>query len=79
MQTSVSVVGEKPFCFNASYYTQEELTKKNHNFELEESGCTVLCIDAAQNGIGSNSCGPALAPQFRLDSEKIDFSVRIVL
>ena len=78
-ETSVSVVGEKPFCFNASYYTQEELTKKNHNFELEESGCTVLCIDAAQNGIGSNSCGPALAPQFRLDSEKIDFSVRIVL
>lgn len=75
----VAIIGDKPFCFNASHYTQEELTEKNHNFELEESGYTVLCIDAAQNGIGSNSCGPALDPRFRLEGDKINFSVRMIL
>ena len=28
------LVGAKPFCFNASHYTQEELTEKAHNYEL---------------------------------------------
>ena len=59
----IEVAGEG-FCFNASHYTQEELTTKMHNFELEKSGCTVLCVDAFQNGIGSNSCGPQLAKRF---------------
>ena len=50
----------KPFCFNASYYTQEMLTHKCHSYELEKSGYTVLCVDYAQTGIGSHSCGPSL-------------------
>ena len=52
------------FCFNASEYTQEELTGKAHSFELEKCGSAVLCIDAFQTGIGSNSCGPALAEAY---------------
>ncbi len=48
------------FSFSASPYTQEELTQKRHAYELEKSGYTVLCVDAFQNGIGSNSCGPTL-------------------
>jgi beta-galactosidase len=64
----VTVTG-KDFCFNASHYTQEELEKKAHNFELELCKNTVLCIDGAQSGIGSNSCGPELNPKYRLDTE----------
>ena len=44
-----------------------------HNFELEESGCTVLCIDAVQAGIGSGSCGPALLEQYH-SPRAIDFT-----
>ena len=62
---SLTVTGED-FSFNASHYTQEELTKKRHNFELEVSDYTVLCIDERQSGIGSNSCGPELMPKYRL-------------
>ena len=50
----------EPISFNASNYTQEELTNKKHNYELEKLGCTVFCLDYCQSGIGSNSCGPAL-------------------
>ncbi|MDR1060720.1 MAG: hypothetical protein LBL83_05840, partial [Clostridiales bacterium] len=54
------------FSFNASRYTQEELAAKKHNFELERSGHTVLCLDYKMSGVGSNSCGPELLPQYRL-------------
>ena len=58
---------EKAFSFNASYYTQEELEKKTHNYELIESDSVVFCVDYALNGIGSNSCGPVVLDQYRFD------------
>ena len=74
----LTAVGPEPFSFNASHFTQEELTQKAHNYELEECGSTVLCLDYAQNGIGSNSCGPVLLEKYRLDDETIDFAIRII-
>lgn len=61
------------FCFSALPYTEEELAKEAHNFELIPCGDTVLCLDAAQEGIGSNSCGPVLDRQYRLDQEALSF------
>ncbi len=72
----LKVVGNG-FCFNASPYTQEELTAKAHNYELTPSGYTVVCIDAFQNGIGTNSCGPELAPRFQSPA-KIDFTCKLI-
>lgn len=69
----LETVSEKPFGFNVSPYTQEELTAKKHNFELSESGYTVLCIDYMQNGIGSNSCGPKLIDKYRFDDDSFTF------
>ena len=65
------------FSFNASHYTQEELTEKRHNFELEPSGHTVLCVDYGQSGIGSNSCGPELINKYRIDDEEMHFSLKL--
>ena len=72
----IEVSGES-FCFNASEYTQEELTDKAHNFELEKCGDTVVCIDAFQNGIGSNSCGPALSKRY-WSPEDINFECTLM-
>ena len=74
----LTCVAPEDFSFNASRYTVEELTRKGHNFELEESGSTVLCLDYRQNGIGSNSCGPVLIDKYRLVDETIDFTIRIM-
>ena len=57
------------FSFNVSEYTQEELTQKQHNFELEKSGMTVLCLDYKQAGIGTNSCGPELPEREKIEKE----------
>ena len=66
------------FSFNASVYTQEELEKKAHNFELERSGSTVLCLDYALNGIGSNSCGPEVMEKYRFDETRFRFQFSLV-
>ena len=73
----LSVAAEKPFSFNASRYTQEELTEKAHNFELVPSGHTVLCIDYTQDGIGSNSCGPEPEKQYQFLEEEFTFAFGI--
>lgn len=75
----LTAVSENPFSFQVSPYTQEELTAKRHNYELESCGCTVLCLDYAQNGIGSNSCGPELDPKYRLDEETFTFRISLIL
>lgn len=74
-----AAAGEKTFSFNVSPYTQEELTTKKHSYELQPCGSTVLCLDYAQNGIGSNSCGPELSEQYRLDAEEFDFEIKMII
>ena len=51
---------------------------KKHNFELEESGSTVLCLDYAQSGIGSNSCGPDLLEKYRVDEKEFEFRMKLI-
>ena len=75
---SVNVTSSERFSFNASHYTQEELAAKAHNFELEECGDTVLCLDYIQSGIGSNSCGPELLEKYRFNDEKFSFNIGLV-
>ena len=71
-------VSDKSFSFNASVYTQEELERKAHNYQLEEERSTVLCIDYAQNGIGSNSCGPKVLDKYRFSEDCFEFAVSMI-
>ncbi len=77
-RAALTAAGEETFAFNASVYTQEELTEKMHNYELEASPYTVLCLDYRHSGIGSASCGPMLRKEYRLDGEEMNFSVRLI-
>ena len=65
------------FSFNASEYTQEELAAKRHNFELEKSNCSVICVDGMMAGVGSNSCGPQLAEKYRLPLKGVTLDIRM--
>ena len=56
------------FSFSALPYSQEQLTDVMHDDELSDEGVTVLCLDAAMAGIGSNSCGPALPKEYETHS-----------
>ena len=74
----IVVSAENAFSFNASYYTQEELEKKTHNYELTESDSVVFCVDYALNGIGSNSCGPVVLDQYRFNDVLFRFQFTLV-
>ena len=74
----LTVVSGRTFSFNASIYTQEELEWKMHAHELEPSGSTVLCLDYAQNGIGSNSCGPEVLPRYQFGEEEFVYEIRFL-
>ena len=75
---SLTAAAETPFSFNVSPYTEQELTKKKHSFELEPCGYTVLHLDYAQNGIGSNSCGPRPKEKYRFDEREFTFSIKLI-
>lgn len=77
-QFGFTAVSEKSFSFNASVYTQEELEKSDHNYMLEATESTVLCIDYALNGIGSNSCGPVVLDKYRFNDVEFDFTIKLI-
>ena len=77
-EAGMMAVSESTFSFNASVYTQEELTEKKHNYELCPSGNTVLCLDYKQNGIGSNSCGPDLKEEYRFIEKEFRFEITLI-
>lgn len=47
----------------------EELKEAKHDFELKKSKWTEVFV-GVQAGIGSNSCGPVLAEEFRIPRKK---------
>ena len=69
----------KAFNFSALHYSQENLQNTMHGFELKKEPYTVLCLDYAQNGIGSQSCGPKMRPKYSFSEERFNFSVVLKL
>ena len=65
------------FSFNCSHFTPKMLTETKHDYELVPLKETVVNIDYRHNGIGSNSCGPALPEELSLTEKQFAFSFRI--
>ena len=59
---------------SASHYTAQDLDAAQHDWELQPRAETVLRIDYRVSGIGSNSCGPELLPQYRLSEKQMAYA-----
>ena len=66
------------FSFNCSHFTAQDLESTPHDYELAARKETVLNVDLAHSGIGSNSCGPALREEFRFSQKSFTFETRLV-
>lgn len=64
---------KKPFSFSALHYAPEDLDAAKYTVDLSRRPETVVHVDYRQNGIGSNSCGPALLPTYAFDEKHIAF------
>lgn len=58
---------------NLSQYSAHQLYRATHTDEIGESDGSYLRIDYKVSGIGSNSCGPQIEPEFRLSEKAIHF------
>ena len=76
---AISATEETPkISFNCSHYTPMQLTKAMHDFELVPLDETVVNVDYSQAGIGSNSCGPALAKEYSLLDDSYSYSFKLI-
>lgn len=66
-------IGRDAFEFCVSQYSTERLLRAEHTDELVCDGMTHLRVDYKVSGIGSNSCGPVLEPDYRLSEKEFEF------
>ena len=65
------------FSLSVSHYDPHYLTGFAHDFELVPEKDTTVIIDYRNAGIGSNSCGPELAPEYSITEKEFDFSFSV--
>ena len=65
------------FSFNASEYSVDELMDKNHPYELQKSGNTIVHTDFFMSGVGSCALSTELLPQYRLENCDVDFKLTL--
>jgi beta-galactosidase len=66
-----------PFSWHFGRFTAQELTRRAHVYDLEDSGMSLLSLDYKQAGIGSASCGPEIGKQYKFDETEFAFHIRI--
>lgn len=62
---------------NVSSYDTYAIDSAEHTDELKKDGKTHIRIDYKVSGLGSNSCGPELASEYRADDKKIKFNFTV--
>ncbi|MGM0123188.1 evolved beta-galactosidase subunit alpha [Enterococcus sp. AZ194] len=72
----LKIYGE-PFQFSIRNYSTEQLDKAEHTYELKNSGLVELNIDHQQYGLGSASCGPEVADEYKLYNRPFGFSFTV--
>ena len=65
------------FSFNASHFSPEYLTTVAHDYELTPQRETTLNVDYRNSPVGSESCGPALSPDLRIDEKAFTFTFNV--
>lgn len=78
MDSGLTFATESEFEFAVSEYTSYHLTDAMHTDELKPNGFTNIRIDYKDSGLGSNSCGPRLLPQYELNEKEIHFEFYIM-
>lgn len=73
----LNFTSDKAFSFNAAHYTPEDLAAASHHHMLVRREETIVHLDYKMSGVGSHSCGPELAPQYRLEENEFEFKLVI--
>ena len=69
--------GDPHLNFSAHNYSQEDLERAKHTVDLPKREQVFLKLDHQHHGLGSNSCGPGVLPQYELLPEEFSFRLRL--
>ncbi|WMT43583.1 glycoside hydrolase family 2 TIM barrel-domain containing protein [Paenibacillus sp. D2_2] len=69
----------QPFSFQAAHYMTQDLTAATHLHKLKRRPETFVHLDYRMSGVGSNSCGPELAENYRIEEKQITFELTLKL
>ena len=75
--SGILLCSESGFMFSARYVDDETLAGAKHTHEIIEDDIIHLNIDYAQDGLGSNSCGPKTLEKYKLYPKKCKLSYTI--
>ena len=70
-------VGQPVLNVSAHQYTAHDLARAGHAHELVPRKDLILNLDLAQSGLGSESCGPGVLPQYRLEDRRYSYRLRL--
>ena len=75
----LGLLATSPTLLNVSvhHFTTQDLTDAQHTYDLKPRPETILHIDYAQSGLGSQSCGPGPLPPYLLQPSDVTFTVRL--
>ena len=75
----VKIVTEGNVSFSALPYTDEDLMRSGHYWEMTKRPYTVVHFDAWMRGIGNASCGADVdtLPEYRVPNKKMSYKLRI--
>ena len=68
---------EPAFNVSAHHYSVADFDEAQHTHELKKKDDIFVHLDYQQHGIGSASCGPDVLPEYELNTEPFNFSVRL--
>lgn len=76
--TGMMIVAKDKINFTTLHFTDQDLFKAEHLYQLVPRKETVLSLDFGQLGIGNASCGPVPLPQYYIPASpaSITFSIR---
>ena len=77
IKDGLTFVAETKMDINVSHYSAHVLMKAKHQDEITKDENTIIRIDYKNSGVGTNACGPELAPKYRLDEKEIEFAFYI--
>ena len=75
----ITIETERTVGFSALQYTDEDLMKAGHFWEMQARPYTVLHLDAWTRGVGNASCGHDVdtLPEYRVPNKKMTYTLRI--
>ena len=76
-ENRITVTAKEAFSFRLTHYDLEKETDARHRDELQPEKDVFLCLDWAQAGIGTGSCGPVPASEFLLAQKEIHWALRL--